>query len=271
MGFVSNVLSHGGGRTLPRQCAAKHKGNLMIASDRIARLACLGETSAEIVHEIANALTGITGRIEMLDMAATDAERRKILEELLCATRSFSDHARRILGFAKGAQARRELRDLRQILSHAVESRSKSLACDRINVSLECPNERIEVLADEFRLQQVFNNLITNAHHELLNVRRRRLVIRVKRIDGGAIVEIEDSGRGIPKRWEKRIFKPFVTTKPDGTGLGLSISLRIAREHGGRLRLDRNSGCGARFVLELPLAESATRPLRQSAKTDKGH
>ena len=73
---------------------------------------------------------------------------------------------------------------------------------------------------------------------------------------GRAVVEIHDSGRGIPDAYLERIFDPFFTTKPvgEGTGLGLSISYEIVKKHGGEIRAESPPAGGAVFTVRLPVA-----------------
>jgi two-component system, NtrC family, sensor kinase len=68
-----------------------------------------------------------------------------------------------------------------------------------------------------------------------------------------AILEVADTGKGIPADVQKRLFDPFYTTKPAGTGLGLSIAARIIEQHGGALRYQTQVGCGTTFGIVLPL------------------
>ena len=115
----------------------------------------------------------------------------------------------------------------------------------------------VECLPSE--LNQVFMNILINAGQAI----GERGTIRVQTgHDGDQVwVEIADSGPGIPPEAQARIFDPFFTTKPvgKGTGLGLSISYGIVEQHGGTLSA-RNApqGGGAEFVIELPLAPTAT-------------
>jgi signal transduction histidine kinase len=78
--------------------------------------------------------------------------------------------------------------------------------------------------------------------------------VRVKGTDSAAIVEVEDSGPGIPPEHRARIFEPYFTTKEGGTGLGLAIAARILQEHGGKLEVGGEPGEGARFSVVLPRA-----------------
>lgn len=80
------------------------------------------------------------------------------------------------------------------------------------------------------------------------------LRVRVRSTEADAIVEVEDSGPGIPLEHRARIFEPYFTTKDGGTGLGLAIASRILQEHGGKLEVGGEPGHGARFSLVLPRA-----------------
>ena len=85
-------------------------------------------------------------------------------------------------------------------------------------------------------------------------------VARASRLDdaqGGATVEISDTGNGIPREYLHRVFDPFFTTREGGTGLGLSVSHRIVAAHGGKLSIESQEGRGTRVVLSLPPASPA--------------
>jgi signal transduction histidine kinase len=72
--------------------------------------------------------------------------------------------------------------------------------------------------------------------------------------DGAAVVQVTDSGPGLPAEAAQKLFEPFFTTKPSGTGLGLAVSLGIVQAHGGTLQADSPPGGGARFTIRLPAA-----------------
>jgi two-component system, NtrC family, sensor kinase len=115
--------------------------------------------------------------------------------------------------------------------------------------------------ADENQIQQVILNLVQNAHQAMIQQREERvLTVRVRPGAATLLLEILDTGHGIPPEALPRLFDPFFTTKPpgEGSGLGLSVSYGIVAEHGGKLRgenrLDRR---GAVFTVELPAGEIA--------------
>jgi len=120
-------------------------------------------------------------------------------------------------------------------------------------------------IADPHQLQQVFLNLINNAHQAMvargtpgtLTLRTRKQQVQGPDMTTrtSLIVDISDTGVGIPERDVSRIFDPFFTTKPigQGTGLGLSICFGIIQEHGGRIWAESTVGVGTTMYVELPL------------------
>jgi signal transduction histidine kinase len=116
------------------------------------------------------------------------------------------------------------------------------------------------VFGNRNELEQVFFNLLANAIDSMPGGGR----IEVHMMDGGpgeVLVEFQDTGEGIPRENQDRVFLPFFTTKDygKGTGLGLSIVARIVHEHGGRIELESDPGKGSRFRLWFPRARAAAR------------
>jgi len=114
-----------------------------------------------------------------------------------------------------------------------------------------------ELWCQASQLNQVFLNLLANAAHAIEE--RGRITVRTRGEGEFVVVEIEDSGCGIPPENLKRIFDAFFTTKPvgKGTGLGLSISYGIIRKHSGRIDVSSRPGHGSTFQVFLPLHGSA--------------
>jgi signal transduction histidine kinase len=109
----------------------------------------------------------------------------------------------------------------------------------------------------EHKLQQVFLNLFLNARDAMPS--GGWLTIVTREDAGGAVVEVADTGSGIPSEQLSRIYDPFFTTKETGkgTGLGLSITYGIVQEHGGTIACESHVGQGTRFSIRLPLAQAA--------------
>jgi nitrogen fixation/metabolism regulation signal transduction histidine kinase len=108
------------------------------------------------------------------------------------------------------------------------------------------------VVADPAQLRQVMHNLLQNAQDALADSANPSIVVRSDAVAAGTRVTITDNGSGFPGQLMKRVFEPYVTTKPKGTGLGLVIVKKIIEEHGGTVEIDNVAPCGARVTFTLP-------------------
>jgi len=107
-------------------------------------------------------------------------------------------------------------------------------------------------------INQVLLNIITNAAQAMDN--NGRITLRSTSDDANVVVEIEDTGKGIPEDIRSKIFDPFFTTKPvgQGTGLGLSICYKIIEQHKGEIRVESEVGKGTKFIIVLPRQASSS-------------
>ena len=145
------------------------------------------------------------------------------------------------------------INDVLALLEHQLE-------VAKIRVRRELCSPALIVSGIEHQLQQVFLNLFLNARDAMP---KGGWLAVITRFDGAqAIVEVSDTGSGIPSEHLSRIYDPFFTTKAigKGTGLGLSITYGIVREHEGTLNCDSVLGQGTRFTLTMPAAGDASRP-----------
>ncbi|HMG19932.1 MAG TPA: ATP-binding protein [Kofleriaceae bacterium] len=225
---------------------------------RAERLATLGQLAAGVVHELNNPLTSITVYAEYLvrKLAAQGAEEPD-LEKL----RRIGVSAQRILRFSRDLvqYARPSGRDVEPVDLSGVVRQSVSI-CEHlverggISLTVEVDPELPVVRAVSGQLEQVLINLITNAVHAVEN--GGRVVVRAQ-VDSPstAMLEVADSGPGVPDEDRDKIFEPFFTTKVDGkgTGLGLPIVRNIIEQHRGEIRVERSDLGGAAFRVILPI------------------
>jgi signal transduction histidine kinase len=120
------------------------------------------------------------------------------------------------------------------------------------------------VLADPSQLEQVFLNICLNAC-QAMGPAGGRLTVRSRATEGRVVVDVEDTGPGIPENVRPNLFKPFFTTKREGNGLGLAISARIVAEHGGNIGYRCPPGGGTIFTVALQ--PSRTLPERPAEMT----
>jgi len=164
---------------------------------------------------------------------------------------------RNLLTFARKRQSTRAMIDLNTLVRDTIALR----AYDRmptLTVSADLATNLPSVFADAHQIRQVLLNLMINAEQAMLDTDGRGSLVVRTRHDGehdAAIIDVVDSGPGIPIEAQTRIFDPFFTTKEvgKGTGLGLTVAYAIAQEHGGRILVKPTPGGGATFSVELPL------------------
>jgi signal transduction histidine kinase len=142
--------------------------------------------------------------------------------------------------------------DINGIISDVLALLEHQLELHHVKIRRELGDGPLLVHGFEHKLQQVFLNLFLNAHDAM--PKGGWLSVSTRERDGRAIVEVADTGSGIPSEYLARIYDPFFTTKSTGhgTGLGLSITYGIVREHNGSIDCDSSIGQGTRFILEFP-------------------
>ncbi|MBI2158648.1 MAG: response regulator [Candidatus Rokubacteria bacterium] len=165
---------------------------------------------------------------------------------------------RNFLALARQRPPERGRVALDQVVHEAVELLAYPLRVDSVEVALELARNLPALWADAHQLHQVVVNLVSNAHHavrEATSPRRITLTTRQEAGGGSVVLEVADSGRGIPREIQARLFEPFFTTKPpgQGTGLGLALCKGIVEAHGGSIEAASPPGSGAVFRVELPV------------------
>ena len=222
------------------------------------RLSALGELVSGVAHELNNPLTTILGYAQLLPSLTGDELRRAtavVEQEAQRAGRI----VRNLLYFARQHRPRTAAVDINAVLSRVIEVRRYSLEAS--GVTIESTFGPIPtLLGDEYQLEQVFLNLVTNAQQALISGG----TIHIASEQGGGVVRVSvtDTGPGIPEELVSRIFEPFFSTREvgEGSGLGLSVAYGIVQSHGGRLFAERALGGGARFVVELPIPRDSDLP-----------
>jgi two-component system NtrC family sensor kinase len=175
---------------------------------------------------------------------------------------------RDLLLFARPCEPQLTVVDLNKLVSCVLDVRQRDLENAGVELHQHLTPNLARTKADPIQLEQVFNNLITNALHAMAG-RNLMRVLMVTTEQKAHFIEItlSDTGCGIPPDVMAKMFDPFFTTKPvgKGTGLGLSISRSILEEHHGRLWAESEPGKGATFHLEIPLVEITEEAIQPDA------
>src|SRR2546425_525550 len=234
------------------------------------RLASIGALASGIAHEVKNPLVAIKTFAELLPERFTEEDfRHDFAKVVIREIERIDDLVARLRGLASAPmQARRPL-DLRAPLDETLALLRGQLEQGQIDVKTVYDNDLPLVSADPAQLKQLFLNLLVNALEAMDPGGRLSVRILNWKASGSEtiLVEICDTGTGIPDSLLGKIFDPFVTTKQRGSGLGLSICRGIADAHGARIRAQNNpNGRGATITIEFTVAkttaalETALRP-----------
>ena len=232
---------------------------------RAEKLAAVGRLAAGVVHEINNPLATIAACAEALETriaegafgGSSDVED---LKEYLGLIRDEAFRCKQItnglLDFSRlraGNRVPVNLVDTIKMTARLVTHQHRG---DNIQIEIETANDLPSVLGDEGQLQQAIVVLATNAIDAMPE--GGTLTLRAHRTGPNVIVEIKDTGIGIPQENLTKIFDPFFTTKDvgRGTGLGLAVCYGIVSEHGGRLDVRSAVGVGTTFTISLPKASN---------------
>ncbi len=249
---VSHVI------TVGEDVTARVEANRAVA--RAEKLAAIGRLAAGVVHEINNPLATISACAEALESrvrggAFDSSAEVEDLREYLALIRSEAFRCKAItnglLDFSRARAGQYVPVNLSGVIHSAARLLAHQRRGEKIEIRIEA-GEAIHVSGDEGQLQQAVIALATNAIDAMPG--GGRLTLSVRNEDGRALIEVSDTGIGIPDENLTKIFDPFFTTKEigRGTGLGLAVCYGIVTEHGGRLDVQSAVGVGTTFTISLP-------------------
>lgn len=222
---------------------------------RAERLAALGEFAAGFCHEISNPLTIISGTLEYLirnnskiDVGSSDI--KSIASEVERCRRSIE----RLRSFTKDAETV-ELSsvNINLLLEEVIDFMKNQLERLKISVDKRFSSDIPEIIVNRERLKEVFVNLVLNAQAAMPQGGNISIITRCHNNKKGIVIEIGDTGRGIPKEIAGKIFDPFFTIKREGMGLGLAISHNIISKLNGSIDVRSKEGEGTTFIIKLPV------------------
>src|SRR6185436_10095995 len=232
-----------------------------------------GEMSAGLAHEFKNAIATLHGYVQLLQSLELDERARGTASSLLNEVRNLSDMVTSFLNFARPQPLQVDEVNLNELITECASELAPLFEESKVKLVIEQSGEveqrgapegsereqPLEIRADERMLRQALLNLIRNAAEAIpedQSDRRVEILSSTERDNEGkvwAVVEINDTGEGIPAADLQRIFIPFFTTKAAGHGVGLALAHRVITQHGGTLTAANTKKGGALFSLRLPL------------------
>ena len=217
------------------------------------KMASVGLLAAGMAHEIGTPLAAIMGYTGILAEELTaDAEKSDYLRRIAEESQRIDRIVRGLLDYARPKGVQREEVAVLPLLEKVVELLEAQGALKLLEVLVEVDPALPALHADPHQLEQLLINLIMNAKDAM--PLGGKLQLKGSRAGKDVVIEVIDSGHGMPPEHIPLVFDPFFTTKEPGrgTGLGLAIAARIADSCGGRLTVESEVGKGSRFTMRLP-------------------
>ena len=224
------------------------------------KLSSIGLLAAGVAHEVNTPLTGVSSYTQMLmGMIPETDPKHALLQKMQRQTERATNIVGNLLNFSRTGNATEFMElDANKLLNDTLQLLEPQLRKSNIEIVKNYSDELPIILGSGGKLQQVFTNLILNARDAIIGGGTITLTSRVG-YKGDVLIEVTDTGEGIPDENLKKIFDPFFTTKGvgNGTGLGLAVTYGIVQEHSGAIEAVNNTlGPGATFRLSFPPADS---------------
>ena len=264
--------------TLVRDAGGNPKSILAINTDitekkkleaqflRAQRMESIGTLAGGIAHDLNNVLGPIIMAVDLLKLRITDPRDCELLELMETSGHRGADMVKQVLHFARGIESRRVTISPAKLVGE-LQRIVRDTFPKSIDIEIDTPAGTWKVPGDRTQLHQVLLNLCINARDAMPEGGRLRIAVGNLQIDthyaamhpearrgSYVVIEVSDTGTGMPAEVIEKIFEPFFTTKGigKGTGLGLSTTLGIVRSHGGFVTVESTPGKGTTFRVHLP-------------------
>ncbi|MGD0955298.1 MAG: ATP-binding protein [Candidatus Acidiferrales bacterium] len=220
------------------------------------RLAALGRVTAGVAHEVKNPLNSMRLWLEVLKAnMPVDPEPQQAVKMLDSEIDRLDRAVKTFLNFTKPVELKLEETDLRVLLDEILDAARPSIAKAGLTLRDDLPAGLPPLLVDRQLIHQAVLNLLLNACD--FTDPGGTIGLRLRRSGDYAVIEVQDSGKGISPDDQKKIFQLFFTTRPGGTGIGLANTFRFVQLHNGRIEFESETGRGTIFRVELPLGRTA--------------
>jgi two-component system sensor histidine kinase PilS (NtrC family) len=226
------------------------------------RLAAIGQMAAGVAHEIRNPLASISGSIELLRATPRelDPDSGALMDIVLREVDRLNGLITELLDYARPRERVLTPIDLSVLIEETLRVFAQDRTYAHVNASFYPDSDArgLELQADPAQIRQVVWNLLRNAAEAMPEQGEIRVTLRRGEDSGAppgstyAEFVVADSGKGMTREEQERLFEPFFSTKTRGTGLGLATVHRIVLEHGGQILVDSAPGRGTRMSIRLP-------------------
>ncbi len=226
---------------------------------RIDRLHVIGQMAASFAHEVRNPLTVIRGFMQLMQRQMEPDKMQAYLGMVI----SELDRANEIIGNFLSLSQNRFLQKDKMNLNQVIEEIEALLHAEASHSNIELiiekdPNLQDLMLNDK-EIKQLILNLTRNGIESMTSNGTGTLYIRTIQEEDAAVLEVQDTGHGIPKNKLDHLFEPFYTTKPSGTGLGLAVCLSIVERHQAKIDVRSEENVGTTFTIRFNTLEESSK------------
>jgi PAS domain S-box-containing protein len=229
------------------------------------RLSASGRLTRGVAHEVKNPINAIVLHLHLLQnkLQQMDPGTRRHVDIIGNEIHRLDRVVQILVDFTRPRDLKLEEVDLRRLLEEVAALAAPDAAQRGVSVSRKFPEYPLIVKADLDFMKQAILNVVLNGIQAMNE--GGQLVISARRDQGMVLTEIQDTGGGIPKDVQEKIFELYFTTKKDGSGIGLAQTYQVMQWHYGTVDFDTVEGQGTTFRLRMPLAESGLGALREVA------
>lgn len=240
-----------GSNTVIRDLSEIYQAKREANEERIKRLSAIGELASRLAHDLRNPLSIIKNTLELLKLESRDRwdeMTTKRFERIDRSVSRMNHQIENVLDFVRERPLNLKENSIAEILNSIMD-----MIENQPEIRINLPQNDLKVICDGKKLEIVLINLITNAI-QAMNY-RGEINIGITDEECYIVIEVGDSGPGIPDEVLPRIFDPLFTTRQIGTGLGLPSCKSIVEKHGGKIEVDTVVGKGTTFKIRLPKRE----------------
>lgn len=243
------------------------------------KMSSIATLAGGIAHQFNNALAGVLGNTELLQMDLPENEVIvKYVNAIKTSTERMEDLTAHLLAYARGGKYQMRVlpvndfvRDTLSLITHTIDP--------SVKVGTDLPDDRLNIEADFTQLQMVVSSVLSNASEAIESVGHIQVSAKSVTIDDDfvsshpdsekgtyACLTVEDDGKGMDEKTLSRIFEPFYTTKFLGRGLGMAAVYGIVKNHGGSILIESELNVGTKVCIYLPLVEAKVEETKESVK-----
>lgn len=205
----------------------------------------------KFAHELRNPLTTLYSTVQFIEFQHPEVKNFKYWSNLTCDIKYMEQLIEQFSDFSKSKELKKTCFSLPVLLEQVSLSFATMIVDSNVSYTSKIDSSIGQITGDKTKLQEVFINLLKNAYEAALPDKTIYMEAISKETE--ILIQVCDTGCGIPSELLPTIFDPYVTYKEHGTGLGLAICDQIIKAHGGNIRVDSTVDVGTCFIISLPI------------------